>query len=365
MCIAGENAPAEEHAALRALLHKDRVVKPVAPPLVVRIVKLHAAGIAFEIDGSTDLLRQLAEGPLQIRPFLPDTAEHLAGCEQLHLSDGRGEREAFPAERRGDEYLRINRLHHLAPPSNKGERHAIRRRFAEGGEVWRNAEIFLCTADAEAESVHDFVDDEQCTVRMTELLELRKIALRRNIGQNGLSDDCRNLPFMRCKQLLYLVQIAVRECMHIAACLVEDAALADALCRRRPLMPAMIVAAQDMLAPRKGARDANRGLGCFRSGLEEAHHVRARNMLHAKPCIFHLLRRHKGKAHAALHLANHSIVNGLIAIAEQHGAEAHIIVDVFVPVHIPNVRILSALNVDRRNALDVRFRSLAVQLTAG
>ena len=200
---------------------------------------------------------------------------------------------------------------------------------------------------------------------MTELLELRKIAFLGNFGQYRLGDDRGDFPLVFIKQLLHFIQIAIRERMHIGTRFIEDTALADALCRRRPLMPAMIVAAQDMFAPRKGARDANRGLGCFRSGLEEAHHVRAWNMLHAKPCIFHLLRRHKGKAHAALHLANHSIVNGLVAIAEQHGAEAHIIVDVFVPVHIPNVRILSALDVDRRNALDVRFRSLAVQLTAG
>ena len=202
-------------------------------------------------------------------------------------------------------------------------------------------------------------------MRMAQFFELCKIALGRDVSEHCLGDDGSDLSLVAGEERLNLRQITVLECVHIAACLVEDPALPHALRSGCPLVPAVVVAAQDMLAPRIGACDTDGRLGCLRTGLEEAHHLRARDMLDTEACIRHLLGRHKGESHPAPHLPHDRIVNRLVAVAEQHGTEPHVVVDVLVAVYIPDMRILSPLDVDRGDTLHMGLRAFAVQLTAG
>ena len=181
---------------------------------------------------------------------------------------------------------------------------------------------------------------------------------------DGFGDDRGDVVRILFEIVPHLFKVVVVKFMDIAVRLWEDAALPVVLRRRRPFVPAVVFAAQDVPPPGVGARNAHRRLRRAGTCLEEAYLARARDMLYAQFCVFDLLGRDERVAHAAAQLRDDRVVHRLVLIAEQDGTHAHVVIDVFRAVHVPDVRVLAAIDIDRRDALDVRLRPLAVELAA-
>lgn len=144
----------------------------------------------------------------------------------------------------------------------------------------------------------------------------------------------------------------------------QDASLPNALRRRRPLMPTVILTANNMVASRIAPCNAHSCLRRGRSRFEKPHLACAWNVLHAKLCVLDFLGCDEGVAHAPSQLRHDSIIHHRILIAEQDGTKPHVIVGVLVSIGIPNMPSLAVVDIDRRNPLDMRLRPLAVKLAS-
>lgn len=83
-------------------------------------------------------------------------------------------------------------------------------------------------------------------------------------------------------------------------------------------------------------------------------------MFTAELCILDLLGGDERVAHAARELAFHRRVDRGVLVAEQDGTEAHVVVDVLGAVDVPDVGVLTVVDVDGRYALDVGLRAFAI-----
>ena len=135
---------------------------------------------------------------------------------------------------------------------------------------------------------------------------------------------------------------ALRDARHRGAVIVRGGAGRDVV------VPAMEVAdeAHDLVLAGMGARQADRhvrGLGARRG---EAHLLGRRDQLAHQlgPAHFQLVAR--AVMRAEIHLALHRLDHGGMGMAQQHGAVAAEIVDIFVAVDVPLARALGAGDVD-------------------
>ena len=198
---------------------------------------------------------------------------------------------------------------------------------------------------------------------MAKLLQLCKKAFFRRFDLNRLGNDGGDFPRIGFKILLDLCQIVVVKLMHELPHLRQNTALTNALRRRCPFMPTVILPAHDMLAPRIATCDADSRLRRRRAGLEEADFTRAWDMLYAKFCVLHFLGSNKRVAHSATQLRKYSVIYRLVLVAKQDGSKPHVVVDVFVTIGIPDMPIFAVVNIDGRHPLDMGLRALAIELT--
>ena len=120
-----------------------------------------------------------------------------------------------------------------------------------------------------------------------------------------------------------------------------------------------------MFSPRITACNPHSSLSRRRSSLEEAYLPRARDMFHAKFCIFDFLRRDKRIPHASLKLSAHRIIDSFILISENDWPQAHIVINILIAIQIPDMRPLAMIDIDRGHSFDVRFRPFTVKLASG
>jgi hypothetical protein len=134
---------------------------------------------------------------------------------------------------------------------------------------------------------------------------------------------------------------------------------------RVPVLPAVVAAVGDALAPGVRARQADRRRRGVRAVLHEAHLLGARHEVDDALRDLDLERMEQREDGALARLSRHRFRDRRIGMAEQHCAERHRVVDVLVAVRIGDAAAAAADEILRIRAADELRRRLAERLRAG
>jgi hypothetical protein len=115
----------------------------------------------------------------------------------------------------------------------------------------------------------------------------------------------------------------------------------------------VIATANDLVSSGVCSGHTNRGRANVRSGFTDPDHFSIRDQIahELRDLIFEAV--HETKCDAVFQLAPDSVINSLIAVAQDERADTHVEVDVFVTVNVPDVAILSLLCKFGSHSIDI------------
>src|SRR5260370_4932100 len=120
-----------------------------------------------------------------------------------------------------------------------------------------------------------------------------------------------------------------------------------------PVVPAMIPAAEDLVQDGTRPREPDGGARHVASRLAETNHLGVRHNLANEFSHFDFERVDEGKCDSVLQLPAYCRVDRVMAVTKDDRTYPHLPVDVFVAIHVPDVRPLAAREVYRRNPANV------------
>lgn len=242
--------------------------------------------------------------------------------EYFDRGDACRQRQGISAERRRDENL-VFRLLEDRPLSDDGRQGiAAGDALSKGADVRNYVEVFLRPPEAEAETRHDLVEDEQGGVLTAEILHFRQEIILRLVEFDRLDDDGRDLVFMGAEEPLVIFDFVV---MGLETIIPVDAWDASVLDRAgdTPFMPAMVMAADELFPPRVGPGDPHRGLGGFRARLEKPDHFRTGDDLGQEFGAFHFDRMGKREDGPGFQLSENGRLDFGMVVSEHTGPQPH------------------------------------------
>ena len=124
-------------------------------------------------------------------------------------------------------------------------------------------------------------------------------------------------------------------------------------------MPSVVAAERDFVAASRSPGDSDGGAGDIGSCLRKAHPVCTGDDLLEAVGQVHFQRMHQRENHPVMELPKDGLVDPRIGMAQQNGSEREGVVDILVPVDIPDVAPASPLQVDGIDALNELIRSFA------
>src|ERR1019366_499682 len=102
------------------------------------------------------------------------------------------------------------------------------------------------------------------------------------------------------------------------------------------ILPSVVTTASDALAPREAARRADRPCSSVRPVLAEANHLGAGNEPRQALRQFHFQRVRQRKTVPLSQLLRHRRIYLFVRVAENIRQKSLDVVDIFIPIHIPN-----------------------------
>ena len=176
------------------------------------------------------------------------------GCETVRASEEkRGQRDAL----QGGHYSRW--------PNNGRDAIAIRQRFAKRSKVRADAEVLLSSSESESETGAHLVENEQGSRIVRNAGRIGQIRRSRHLGLECRNDHTSDVAAVRIE---CLAQDADAVVLHLF-CKDADSGWDADRTWRRPVVPSVIAAMKDNVAPCHSARDPDRRGGRVGSGAHE------------------------------------------------------------------------------------------------
>ena len=221
--------------------------------------------------------------------------------------------------------------------------------------------MLLRPPTCEAEAGNDLVEDEQGTGLMGERAHALEEARLWFLDADRLHDHHAHLAGISSQDVLQRLQVVVRPLMGQRANRGGNAGIAGGV-PHAPLVPAVISAHRHVIPTGEGPGEPHCGAGRFGARLDEAHHLRAGDHVDDQLGDLHFQRMTQREAGTMVDLRVDGGVDIRIAVAEHHRTQGARVIDVLVPLDVPNPTAVAAYQVRRVDPGDVLVRSLAVGL---
>src|SRR5208282_4149266 len=146
--------------------------------------------------------------------------------------------------------------HNVRSSHHARNRKSVAHRFAKTSQVWSHTKLFLRAPQPEVKTTADLVEDEQCPMLMRQFFHAFEKACRRRPEVHRLHDDCGELAFAFVQKFSQRSQIVVDERMRQSPHRLRNARMARRAANV-PILPSVVTAAGDALAPGEGSRSSD------------------------------------------------------------------------------------------------------------
>ena len=238
-------------------------------------------------------------------------------------------------------------------------------------------EVLLRAPYGDPEAARHLVVDQHRAVLRRQLLDTLQVAFGRQLRPHRLHHDPGYLPLVLLQQPLQALQVVLRERYGGPGQSLRYPRRLDTrereLARRRvrqvvgrlvPVVPAVVAAEQDHVAPRRPARDPGRHGASLPAPLRVPHHLCARYGIDEHLGKLDLLGAVQRVDAPLVYLLLHRAVHHVVRVAQYHRPHRVRPVDILVAVHVPEPRPLRALRVDGAHAAGKPARAPADELYA-
>jgi len=286
--------------------------------------------------------------------------EQPQGCQPR----GHRDRTARQRARLVDRTQWCDRLHDVAPPTECAHRHTPADHLAQCGQVRRDSVKPLHALRADAETGHDFVEDQHRTVFSAQASKAFEKAGQGfdqvHVARDRLDDDRRDLAASCPEQILDLLQIVEIEDDRVlceirrypARRRIAEGQQARAGLDQKTVGMAVIAAFEldDSVTPGKAACEADRAHRRLGAGTDQPQHLDRRQQLADQLGHFDLTLGRCAERKATQRSLANRLHDGGVRVAGDCRPPRSDIVDVAHAVGVPHPRTLCPLDESRRSA---------------
>ena len=194
-------------------------------------------------------------------------------ANEFDAGDGGGERQRLAPEGGKEEHVFFQQRHDIAAAGDGRDRHAVRHGLGKQAQVGPHPEVLLGASERAAESGPHLIEDQQRTVAIADRPQLGEKSVLFVLEDKGFQDHAGRIAVDGTYDRVEIV-IVERVGELRGAGRDPGVAIGD---RDVPIVPAVIAAAEHLLAARIGARQAHRGAGDITPGLGETHRLGVRD----------------------------------------------------------------------------------------
>ena len=243
--------------------------------------------------------------------------------------------------------LALRRAQNLFAAGDDAAGIAVVAGLAEGRQIGGDAVVLARPAERHAKADLDLVEDTERAVLVCHVDAALQEALRRTLTADRLHDDTGDLVVVLFEAIFQGIEIAVG---HLNRERGDDCRRTFVL-RARPVVPAVVAAADDLIAAGVGPRQPHRSRRGRAAADQKAEHLHSRDQIDQHLRDLELLGMRGAVDGALIHLRLHRRVDSGVVVAQQDRTEAQQIVQILVAVHVPEAGAGCPLRKDRISQL--------------